>query len=125
MQMIHRIASLSKAIENCRKEDNTWWEGKHTSTLNQILGGLPSGAGIDAGSILKKVEKNRVVFATSYHHMNDAGCYTGWTDHEIIVRPSFSLCCGFTLKVTGKNKNCVKEAIEEAFYDYLSKETQL
>ena len=52
--------------------------------------------------------------------MNDAGSYDGWTDHVITVRPS--LAFGFELKISGPNRNDIKEYIHDTFDTALSAE---
>jgi hypothetical protein len=58
-----------------------------------------------------------LVIVTSYHHMNDAGMYDGWTDHKVIVTPS--LVHGFVLRITGRNRNDIKEYIADLFQQSL------
>lgn len=84
---------------------------------------LPSGSGFDAGTALAagkcEVEgrpfPGRLLFETSFHHMDD-GFYSGWTEHRIVVIPTFD---GFELKVFGRNRDGIKEYIEEVFHNVL------
>jgi hypothetical protein len=48
--------------------------------------------------------------------MNGDGYYDGWTDHTVIVTPTFS---GIDITVTGRDKNDIKNYIGEVFYDCL------
>jgi hypothetical protein len=45
--------------------------------------------------------------------MND-GFYSGWTDHTVIVRPSFR---GINVRISGRDRNGIKEYLAET-YDY-------
>jgi len=112
-----KIASLLQAIENCKKKNaSSKWLEKHTDNLNRILDDLPSGSGFDAGTLLNdKSIPEKLIFDVGFHHMDDNGFYDGWTEHQVIVKPS--LVFGFTLRITGRNKRNIKEYIHEAF-DY-------
>ena len=81
--------------------------------------GLPSGSGFDNGTSIDLQRSNpcRVVLETSFHHMDENGFYDGWTDHDVVIRPS--LVHGFDLRVTGRDRNDVKGYIGEAFDDAL------
>lgn len=76
---------------------------------------LPRGSGFDVGTKLDwdRSNKNRLVFTTEFHHMNDVGMYDGWTAHDVFVNPD--LCFDFTLRVTGRNRNDIKDLIHEQF----------
>lgn len=121
--LIQRFASLLLALQNCRTSGNTEWEARHTTTLDNLARHLlPSGSGIDAGVTLDVLASTpeRVVFRTSFHHINDEGMYDGWTDHQVIVTPS--LAFGFKLRVTGRDRNEIKGYLAELFQDVLSRQ---
>ena len=50
--------------------------------------------------------------------MDEHGGYDGWTEHKIIVTPS--LVYGFELRVTGKDRNDIKDYIAEVMHGALS-----
>lgn len=83
---------------------------------------LPSGSGFDMGCRLDFEEStpNRIVVQTDFHHMNGAGFYTGWTDHKVVITPS--LAFGFEVKVTGQNRNLIKDYIADVFIQALMHE---
>ena len=83
---------------------------------------FPSGSGFDSGTsiVWDKCKYNKIVLRADFHHMDDNGYYCGWSEHEIIIVPSFSF--GFDLRVTGKNKRNIKEYIEDTMYHVLNKE---
>lgn len=83
---------------------------------------LPSGSGIDAGCkiLVEESHKNRLVIQTEFHHMNEAGFYDGWTSHKVIVTPS--LIYGFDLRITGRDKNSIKEYLGDLFFQALDQE---
>lgn len=114
------LATLLCAIENCLKSDNVEWRDKHADKLAELVREhMPSGAGFDSGTKLDDSSKpNRLVFTTSFHHMNDGGMYNGWTEHTVIVTPD--LASGFDLRVTGRDRNDIKEYIGEVFHSALS-----
>jgi hypothetical protein len=83
---------------------------------------LPSGSGFDSGTSIdvEKTTEEKLVFSTAFHHMNDLGYYVGWTEHRVTVRPSFY---GFDIKVSGRNRNDIKDHIAECFDYVLSEAT--
>lgn len=78
---------------------------------------FPSGAGFDAGTKLDlgRSTGEKLVFTTSFHHMDEHGGYDGWTEHTITVKPSMQF--DFDLKVSGRDRNGIKDYIAEQF-DY-------
>ena len=48
---------------------------------------------------------------THFHHMNDGGFYDGWTEHSVVVTPS--LVYGFDTRITGRDRNDIKNYIGE------------
>lgn len=108
-----RIASLLLARENCRSSGNTEWLKRHSQDLLALVDThLPSGSGFDTGTQISfdRSTPERLVFTTSYHHMDEGG-YDGWTEHEVIVTPS--LVHGIALRITGTNRNDIKDYIAE------------
>jgi len=118
-----KLSSLLSAIENCEESNNTKWLQKHGETLEKLITNhLPSGGGFDDGTSLDLSQSTpeKLVFETNFHHMNGIGYYDGWTSHKVIITPS--LQCGFNLRITGKNKNDVKEYMYDVFNSILNKE---
>jgi len=81
---------------------------------------MPSGSGVDNGTSidLEKSTTSKLVFHTSFHHMNERGFYDGWTDHTITVRPSLEF--GLILKVSGSNRNDINSYLGDLFYECLT-----
>lgn len=76
------------------------------------------GSGFDAGSFLDlNSTSKRLIFVTSFHHMDEHGGYDGWTEHKVIVTPLFQ---GFDIRVTGRDRDGIKDYIGETFYHWLS-----
>jgi hypothetical protein len=97
------------------------WRDYHESAIEWLCKEhLPSGSGFDSGSALEidASRADRLVIQTSFHHMSESGYYDGWTQHRVIVSPSFVL--GFDLKVTGRDKRGIKDYIGETFQQALS-----
>jgi hypothetical protein len=86
--------------------------------LDEINARLPSGSGFNSGSEFLPCESrpDRLVFKTAFHHMDENGYYDGWTQHSVIVTPTFE---GFNIRVTGKNKNDIKDFIADCFHAVL------
>lgn len=116
------IARAVGAYNRCVSTNNSEWEKKWREKVDELLiEFFPHGSGFDTGTRLDwdKSTGERLVFSTAFHHMNEGGFYDGWTEHEIIVTPSLEL--GFHLRVTGRNKNDIKEYIAEMFSEILSR----
>lgn len=81
---------------------------------------LPSGSGLDAGVHFNMEESrpDQLILSADFHHMDKHGSYCGWTDHRVIVRPS--LAFGFDLRITGRNRNGIKDYLSDIFNSALS-----
>jgi hypothetical protein len=104
------LSGLIDAITRCTPDMGN----RHKLTIaNLIKQHLPSGSGFDNGTAIdvSKSHAEKLVFTTSFHHMNDGG-YDGWTDHTVTVTPSFQ---GINIRISGRNRNDIKDAIHEAF----------
>lgn len=119
-----RIATLLQSIENCAKSGNSEWHAKHSVTLVKLVKeSMPSGAGFDAGTRLdNNSTPEKLVFRTSFHHMNETGMYDGWTEHNVTVRAS--LVHGLSLSISGRDRNGIKDYIAETFELALSAEVR-
>jgi hypothetical protein len=76
---------------------------------------LPSGSGVDSGTEIDFDESkpDRITLTCSFHHMDDMGSYCGWTEHRIILRPSF--IGGFDIAITGRNRRQIKEYLADLY----------
>ena len=81
---------------------------------------LPSGSGFDSGCYIELDESRRdkIVIRCDFHHLNENGFYSGWTTHRAIVTPC--LLFGFALRITGKDKDGIKEYIADSMHCALS-----
>ena len=113
-----RLASLLVALRNCETSGNSEWAERHAESIKHMMQHAPHGGGFDSGTQLDmdQSSEEKLVFKTAYHHMNDAGYYDGWTEHIITVTPSFD---GFHLKVSGRDRNDIKDYIHDAFENFL------
>lgn len=122
MRLFEMIAQTCGARHRCLK-NGAEFAHKHDATLDAIEADwLPSGSGIDTGTSIDRDASNdeRIVLNTSYHHMNDNGFYNGWTDHKITLKPSF--IDGFSIKISGRNRNFIKDYLGDLFAEALRKE---
>lgn len=120
-KLYQHLASRVQAMENCRMAGNSEWLDRHRAVIDRMVGSyMPRGSGFDAGTVLHigKSSANKLVFSTAYHHMHESGMYDGWSEHIVIVTPD--LASGFNLKVTGRDRNDIKDYIGEAFHYALS-----
>jgi len=121
--LVQELSSLLMAIQNCKDARNEYWLPKHEERLHSLVKAhMPSGSGFDSETVLDKDRStpNKLIFHTSFHHMDENGYYDGWTHHTVIVRPS--LFCHFNVSVSGQNRNEIKDVIGEDFYNALTQE---
>ena len=115
------IAGSLGAMERCRKSANYDWAKRHVERLEWMAANyLPSGSGIDQGTKIELDESSseKIVLSCSYHHMDDNGHYDGWTQHKIIV--TASLETGLRIRVTGRDRNGIKEYLGDTFSSVLT-----
>ena len=121
---MQRIASAVEARARCARSDNKEWFERWTERLEEMAGFLPSGSGFDCGTKIDwdASRHDKVVFHTSFHHMDEGGGYDGWTEHTVTARPAFD---GFVLTVGGRDRNGIKEYIGEMFHNDLSQRIEV
>ena len=123
MKNYQKIAAILAAIGNCEKSGNAEWKSRHGDTLKAIMDNAPSGSGIDCGTKLDDTATpEKLVFSMSFHHMNDGGFYDGWTEHKITVKASLQF--GFTLSISGRDRNQIKDYLSEIYNEWLGEEYQ-
>lgn len=118
-KLYQEIAVLITSIQNCYKAKNHEWAKRHIATINKLVADfMPSGSGLDTGTKMDHMsEPNTLIFNTAYHHMNESGFYDGWTEHKIIVKPS--LAFGMEMRITGQDRNDIKEHLHEVYREAL------
>ena len=125
MKLYEKLAHLVNALDNCAKRNppNAELANTHADTIEQLVKDMmPSGSGIDAGTKLDLDAStgSKVVFTFGFHHMTDGGYYDGWTEHKAIVTPC--LMFGFNLKITGRDRNMIKDYLHETYHYALTRE---
>lgn len=91
------------------------WYVRHGEKIERIVKQhAPSGSGFDSGTSFDfdASKPNRLVFNAPFHHMSEHGYYSGWSEHSIVVTPSFS---GAIIRVTGRDRNQIKDYIGDVF----------
>ncbi len=119
MKLVEAIATAIEARQNCIKSGNTEWQDRWLARLNNIAKNrLPSGSGFDNGTTIDMQTSTpvKIVFDTSFHHMDGYGSYDGWTEHEVIVTPTFG---DFDVKISGRDRNDIKDFIADEFINCL------
>lgn len=124
MKVYQELAQACGAYWRCVKSGNSEWQENWKDQIDSMLESFPSGSGFDRGAKLDLESSNddKLVFTTSFHHMNESGMYDGWTQHVITVVPSLGL--GYWLKISGRDRNRIKEHIAEVFSFELDKEVE-
>lgn len=114
---LYRIMARALAARiSCENTGNTDWQQRHSRKIEYLVRTyLPSGSGIDSAVCFDfdKSTPEKLVLTFSFHHLDQNGAYSGWTDHSVIVTPS--LAYGFNLKITGRDKNTVKQYLFDVF----------
>ena len=116
MKVYQRLAEL------IRLDANPNYNGP--TLIEFVKENLPSGSGLDSGvkvltdlESLKKSQK--IILEANWHHMDEHGGYNGLTYHKVTIYPELEH--GFRIKISGKNKNGVKDYMEDLFYRFLNK----
>jgi len=111
-------------IQEHRYHVRSEWFDIWSDHIDTLMEQMPSGSGFDSGTKidLSASHADKLVFTTAFHHMNENGMYAGWTDHTITVTPSFS---GFNMRVSGCNRNDIKEYIGDTFHEALRQTVEI
>jgi len=112
-------ALLSKTMS--QDKENRDWALRWSDRIDWLVSNaLPSGSGVDSGTTLNEVKStpDKLVFDVGYHHMDQSGMYDGWTHHEVIVTPS--LVWGLSIRITGRNRNDIKDYLGELYHHALT-----
>ena len=121
MKLYQQFAQTLQARINCEDGNNEWFV-RHGERIEALCKQhMPSGSGFDQGTTFnfEDSRRNRLVFDTAFHHMDENGSYCGWTSHQVIITPGFDC---FALRVTGRNKNDIKDYIGDVFSIALNSE---
>lgn len=119
------IANALDAYKRCTADSATaahkLYAPEHLARVEKMNHMMPSGSGFDSGTSLDITASHaeKLVFTTSFHHMNEHGYYDGWTGHIVTVKPSFN---GFNIRISGSNRNDIKELIHQSFESALNTE---
>lgn len=116
--LYRELAQAIEARKACLKEPvNQFGLDISQQTIKTCLDLLPSGSGWDSGTDidLDASHANKLVLFGAFHHMSESGYYMIWTEHIIVVKPS--LTSDFDLRITGSNRNDIKDHLYQTF-DY-------
>lgn len=117
MKRYQKIARTLSAMETCTPD----WHDRYDAMLESISHQMPSGSGFDSGcTISTDSTPEKIIIETAYHHMNENGYYTEWTNHKVIITPS--LAFSFNIKVTGRDRNNIKDYIIDVFSAWMVEE---
>jgi hypothetical protein len=120
----HLVGAIA-ARANCEKSGNSEWSRTHRERADALAAEhLPNGSGVDSGSQIDwdKSSAQMIVINTSYHHMNEHGMYDGWTEHQVCV--TASLLFDLNIRITGEDRNEIKEYLHEIFNEALMREVE-
>ena len=108
-------SELAQAIQWYDNTNKDEWTDTAEEKIRKLEKQLPYGSGFDNGSHvnLELSKPQRIVIDTAFHHMDENGYYDGWTEHQVIVTPCLKY--GYSLRITGRNRNQVKDYIFDMF----------
>ena len=106
--------------KNCQwlKTVNDSFLSECESRIDKLEHALPSGSGIDCGCKIDRSNsgKDKIVITFDYHFMNEDGYYDGWGKFRLVLKPVFGYDVSpFDMKITGKNRNDVKDYFYDLF----------
>jgi hypothetical protein len=105
---------IARAYENINStgEIKQGWIDGAEIRIKSAMDSAPHGSGIDSGIQLDDSSTaQKLVFTFGFHHMNENGMYDGWTQHKAIITPDLQF--GYRLKITGRDRNQIKEYLYE------------
>ena len=119
-----KLASRISGRAACEKDvSRREWFHQHTEEIERLVKTyMPSGSGFNSGTRidLERSTDRKLVFHTGFHHMDEGGGYSHWTDHDVIV--TASLLFGVDIHVTGPNDNDIRDYVSTVFHDALMRE---
>lgn len=123
-ELARTIEARRNSAQNIAKQpdasNSKHWFDRHTETIERLVKQhMPSGSGFDNGTALDldASHADKLVFHTAFHHMDEAGGYDGWTEHTVTVTPA--LGHDYHLRISGRNRNDIKEMMYEEFAEAL------
>jgi len=123
MKLYQKLAQMQDAYHRCIDRGNSKWKLNHEEAIRKLVAdNMPKGSGFDNGTQFDFERKDCLIFSTAFHHMNDDGYYDGWSEHKVAVTPS--LAFEINVRVTGIDRNGIKEYIAEVFRADLTKEIE-
>jgi len=88
-KLYKELAGLVVARQNCIESKKDEWLDRHEDRIESLVKEhMPSGSGFDSGTQidLEKSNREKLVFKSGYHLMDDQGGYDGWIDFTVTVR---------------------------------------
>lgn len=108
------LVSAIQAKKECEKNNNSEWFEKWSNKIEEMVSELPHGSGIDGTNRIEedRCRSNKLVISIEFHHMDENGYYDGWTEHNVIITPTFS---GIDVQITGRDRNQIKDYLGDVF----------
>lgn len=120
-QLYRHLASIADAMQRCEQDPaRAEFAARHRDAFDYLVRQyMPSGCGVDSGTraMHDRCTGERLTFQADFHHMTEHGFYDGWTEHVVTVRPS--LVYGFTLSISGRDRNDIKDYLSELYDEAL------
>jgi hypothetical protein len=108
--LYRELATLVQARKTCAESaTHQDWFQKHSETIKRLVSNHLAQYRID----LNESHADKLVFYGNESQFTEDGVEDGYTSHTVIVKPSLTF--GFTLRITGHDRNDVKEHIAQLF----------
>lgn len=110
------VGAYQRCTESSANASQAGWAPRHKERIETFVKQyMPRGSGFDNGTTLDldASSEEKLIFHTAFHHMNESGMYDGWTDHEVTVHPS--LAFGLRIVIRGRDRNDIKDLIQQTF----------
>lgn len=118
MKLYQAIARELDRVQRAKAENKPQWQENAEEELEKLFSMLPSGSGFDSGVKLSEDSTpEKLIFICDFHHMDENGFYSGWSYHKAIL--TASLVWDFNLRITGRDRNGIKEYIGDTLHDVM------
>lgn len=113
------IATMIDARLRCQERGNKEWFARWSERLVLVAKRhLPSGSGIDCGTSINVDvlgPGKSFILHFGYHHMNEHGMYTHWTEHTLTVVPN--LAHDFRLVFDDFSEEDIDNGLDDYLYE--------
>ncbi len=119
MNWAQAYSDANGAYERCCDTGNALWRNRWMGRMQQLVGTLPHGAGIDGDLKVKRCTGQHITITFDFHHMDENGGYDGWSYYAIFCTATFS---GVDVRVQGRDAGGTKDYLADLFHAAVTSE---